>query len=75
MAEKQDKYVVLKLQDLEELCELDTDVAKELENVCRKYNAYRALNGKLSAKYIVCNQDEPYADDVWNAILNGEDKK
>lgn len=23
--------------------------------------------------YILCNQDEPYADKVWQVILDGED--
>ena len=26
-------------------------------------------------EYIVCNQDEPYAEKVWQAILSGEDAK
>ena len=26
-------------------------------------------------KYIVCNQDEPYAEDVLKVILDGEDNK
>jgi len=30
---------------------------------------------KNDNKYIVCNQDEPYAEAVWQIILEGERKK
>lgn len=30
---------------------------------------------KNDHKYIVCNQDEPYAEQVWQVILEGERKK
>lgn len=75
MAEKEDKYVVFKLEDLKHLCEVEQQVADSFEYVARRYNLFRKFNGKPIAKYIVCNQDEPYADDVWNTILEGEDKK
>ena len=41
----------------------------------------KVLNGRTSLntfkvnKYIICNQDEPYADKVWEIILEGEDAK
>ena len=40
-------------------------------------NAYLKVAGKelTDKKYVVCNQDEPYADEVLKIILNGETKK
>ena len=36
----------------------------------------RIKDGKSPhAEYFVCNQDEPYADEVLRVILDGEDKK
>jgi hypothetical protein len=38
--------------------------------------AYEGHTGKkLDQKYIVCNQDEPYADKVAELILGGENEK
>lgn len=34
-----------------------------------------AHNKKPQNKYIVCNQDEPYSEEVWKIILDGETKK
>lgn len=33
------------------------------------------LNGKRENRYVVCNLDEPYADDVLKIIENGEKSK
>jgi len=76
IAEKEHKYFVLKLDDLRDLCELERVVAHELEHVISRYTAYRNFCKKdPDPKYIVCNQDEPYAEEVWKVILDGEDVK
>lgn len=40
-------------------------------------NAYAKVTGKelIDNKYIICNQDEPYADEVLKVILDGESEK
>lgn len=74
MAEKEDKYFVLKLDDLAEYT-TPGDRAF-LDKIAHKVSAYRRVNGKEPHnRYIVCNQDEPYAEDVWRVILHGEDSK
>jgi len=75
MAEKKIKFVVFKKEHLDKLCDLDPQVASSLQHVQDSYEIYRKFCGRPEAKYIVCNQDEPYADKVWNTILNGEDEK
>lgn len=63
MAEKEIKYVVIKLSHLRTRLTVE-----EQDILC-------TLLKKLSNSnnYIVCNQDEPYADKVWQTILEGED--
>lgn len=76
MAEKEHKYFVLKIDDLRNVCDLEPAVARELEHLIARYTAYRKLCKKdPDPKYIVCNQDEPYADQAWETILHGEDVK
>lgn len=41
-----------------------------------KYASFRISKSKnASNNYIIVNQDEPYAEDVWQMILAGERKK
>lgn len=77
MAEvKKDAFVVLKKSDLDSLCQNDPEFAKNLQAVIRKYVDHRiATRGHAEDEYWVCNRDEPYADEVWVAILNGEKQK
>lgn len=50
-------------------------VALELA-LCEFSKAYDAEIGRpLDQRYIVCNQDEPYAEEVARIILEGEMKK
>lgn len=45
------------------------DFLREMEDLCR-------IEGiTIDNKYIVCNQDEPYADEVLKLILDGEQEK
>ena len=88
MIEEEEKYLVIKLSDLEELwyrvllhCPslgdrgalyISLDVKKQLRSDLEGLN--RLLENDLgnSNKYIICNQDEPYAQLVWQVILGGE---
>jgi hypothetical protein len=75
MAEKKIKFVVFNKEQLDELCDLEPQVAKDFQHVQNRYDIYRRFCSKPPAVYIVCNQDEPYADAVWKTILDGEDRK
>lgn len=78
-AKKEEKYMVLKLDDLENFFSqytkgiFTTDAEKKnIDDVTWKEVLDAVKNDN---KYIVCNQDEPYADLIWNIILMGEDAK
>lgn len=44
-----------------------------IENFAKLYK--KETGKKMNQKYYVCNQDEPYADEVLKVILEGEKKK
>lgn len=47
-----------------------------LVSLNRMIDEYEEKTGKkLSNQYVVCNQDESYADKVWEVILKGEEDK
>ena len=78
-AKKEEKYLVIKLRDIEEFVSqfskglFTTDVErKNIESLT--WNEVLAAV-KNDNKYIVCNQNEPYAELVWQIILLGEDAK
>ena len=75
MANKEEKYTVFKNEDLAELIISDSRARIDFGRLVERYESYRRSKGKKSASYIVCNQDEPYAEEVWRMILDGEDKK
>ena len=60
------KYLVLKWEDIEKfLGEVDK---KLLEDMCSCITANRHYGGKKDNAYIVVNEDEPYAEQVWQLI-------
>lgn len=78
-AEKENKYMVLKLEDLDNFF---SDFTKGLFTTDEEKQHIDSITWKevLAAvkndnKYIVCNQDEPYAELIWQIILLGEDAK
>jgi hypothetical protein len=47
-----------------------------LEALAEFISDYKRITEKeMNQKYIVCNQDEPYAQDVLEIIINGEKEK
>lgn len=88
MIKKEDKYLVIKREDLEDLWYRVTLPSLNIEDRGDTYTSpetkkqlfsdlealNRLLKGDLgnSNKYIICNQDEPYAELVWQIILGGE---
>ena len=79
MAEKEErKYIVIKMADLDKISKQmrqnNWDV--HLENILEAIRILRDNDGRpTDNKYIICNQDEPYAEKVWQTILEGEDAK
>jgi len=78
-SKKEEKYIVFKKDDVEGFFSQFThglfttkEEKKHIDKVTWK-EVVDAVNNKN--KYIVCNQDEPYADLVWQIILMGEDAK
>ena len=90
MAEKEEmKYLVIKIADLNEYLEqyLSSGIFNELQGRGKEINdalqelqngirEMRKSQGRpIDNEYIVCNQDEPYSEKVWQIILEGEDAK
>lgn len=76
MAERENRYaIVIPKKDFDKLSYGDrAAIGLALDNIERR----RILEKKPSFtknNYIVCNQDEPYAEAVWDLILLGEDWK
>lgn len=88
-AKKENKFFVLKQDELERFFEqfyphvdakfLDeegTKLSNALDKIVKGIGDMREAEGKPRFnKYICCNQDEPYAEKVWQIILKGEDIK
>ena len=74
MAEKDEtKYLVLKWDDIK--CYLSWNDQCMFQKFVEHINECRRQAGKSVNQYIICNQDEPYAEQVWRAILKGEESK
>lgn len=79
---KEEKFIVINFKRLYEIEELTGNPSMDFEKMhpeCMKlldainiFEAkYKEITGKkMSQKYIVCNQDEPYAEAIWEIILN-----
>ena len=70
---KERKFVVLTLRDVAKY--LDINDQSSLSNICAKVTKGRLADGKPENNYIVCNEDEQYAEKIWQEIANGEAKK
>ncbi len=87
MQEKNKKeFIVLNRKRFDEVFELKDDINKAyLEYVLTMLikaldffkNTFNSTPGlkKMDQKYYVCNQDEPYAQEVLDVILKGEKEK
>lgn len=68
--QKEDKFLVINRKFLVGLQDWEKEELHLL--LCKLRQAIPAV-GKH--KYICCNRDEPYAEEVWQLILEGERKK
>jgi len=64
---EEDKFIVIKTKDIEYIKKYHPS----------KYTLFKSILKYIDNKngYIVCNQDEPYADELWELILDGERRK
>ena len=83
MAEREEKYIVIKKKDYEELRRKaytgDIHIPNEVRicNALKQIVHFEAVLLKLDNhnEYIVINQDEPYANAIWDLILAFETMK
>ena len=67
MAKAEEKFIVINRKHIDQLPE---HIASELNRSLMIVKSFLPEN-----YYYTCNQDEPYAEEVLDVILNGEDKK
>ena len=87
MIKKEDKYIIIKRSDLEDFQIIaDSSLTEyiggdkpyistdEKEKIKEELESLQSLLHRINNqnKYIVCNQNEFYADIVWEIILEGE---
>lgn len=72
MAEVENKFIVINVKDLKYLTE---EYREKLFVITKAIEYGRQDEGKKINDYWVCNQDEPYADQIKSIILTGETKK
>lgn len=71
-----DKYIVIKKEDLDYVFDSHHFLKEMFGVIIHLVEIYRIVQNKRPHNdYIVCNQDESYAEAVWRIILEGEDKK
>lgn len=68
------KFCVFKVADIQKYLTDDEKII--LEHISERIEAGRVKDGKTPGnKYVLCNQDEPYAEKVWQVIEEGETQK
>ena len=73
MVEKSEKYLVLKWEELKDIYELFPETEAQMANILVKHTLYRKFCAKSKNNYIVVNQDESYAEELWKFILDSKD--
>lgn len=78
MVKREEKFLALIIprKDADEFFKNNQRLRGYVAEVSTAYSQFRREKGKKPYnKYIIVNQDEPYADEVWKAILVGESHK
>jgi hypothetical protein len=73
MAIKENKFLVFHKKDLVGITSVQLEALNEIDQLVQLNRIKRGAN--QFPKYIVCNQDESYAEKVWKIILDGETEK
>jgi len=64
---RENKYLVLKWDDIEKYLATASEF-KSLQNIISTIKAGRIFDRKKDNTYVVVNEDEPYAEQVWQLI-------
>ena len=78
MVQKKNKFLALIIpeKDVEKFFMSHKKEFKDICHIAELYADYRQKTGRNRInKYIIINQDEPYAEKVWKIVLEGESKK
>lgn len=70
--ERKEKYIVFKIEDAEKY--LFPFQKQQLHMICAVIENGRRVDGKGQNYYVVVNQDESYAEEVWKLIEKGQEK-
>jgi hypothetical protein len=68
----EEKFIVINIKHLEEIIKNNP---LSFDNIIFMHELYKLSKLLPNNKYYVCNQDEPYASEVFKIISKGEDKK
>ena len=66
---RENKYLVIKWADLRKY--LNERQSQNLQEIIAKVGIGRAQDDKDDHSYVVVNQDEPYAEKVWELVKEG----
>lgn len=67
---EEEKFIVINKKRFDEIGKDHPAVDQFLSALQNLNETYETTGKKMDQKYIVCNQDEPYAEKVLNIILN-----
>jgi len=67
---REEKYLVLKLDDIDRLPD---QMLESLKAILSYIGSLRRAQGKKDNSYVVVNEDESYAEAVWKLIQNEEE--
>ena len=73
MAVKEEKFIVFPKKDLSGISAAQVAALDEIDQLVQINRIKRGAS--QFPKFIICNEDEPYAEKVWQIILDGETTK
>ena len=76
MIKREIKFYVFKKEDVDVVLDRHPLLAEYFQTISSLVRLNRiARNKKPMNDYVVCNQDEPYSEEIWKIILDGEKAK
>ena len=72
---RENKYLVLKWEDIETVIGKNTWWRQNFDLTLEMIAQYRKGRNKKDNTYVVVNEDEPYAEQVWELIKQEEERK
>ena len=69
---REEKYLVLKWDDISSMSEANQELLMEIIDLLQ---IRRRIDGKKQNTYVVVNEDEPYAEKVWELIKRETKRK